>query len=176
MSHANHVLPAGDGVTYRFLNGEHAWECSWHPPEEATPSGKPHGSSGICVTGDDQLLLISSDSTTWTPPGGRPEAGESWRQTLDREVREEGCAHVTTAVLLGFSQGRARAGPEEGLVLVRSLWVARVELLPWEPEFETSRRQVFPGIESLRKFRIPGAARELHARWIDEAVAHSGSI
>lgn len=172
----NHTSNAEDGVLYRFLNGAHPWEASWHRPEETAPTGRPHGSAGICFTPGDKLLLVSSDGTTWTPPGGRPEDGESWRQTLDREVREEACAEVKAAVLLGFARGRGLAGPEEGLILVRSLWVARVEVLPWMPEFDTSRRQLHPGIESRGTFRHPGQAPQIHSRWIEEAIAHIGLI
>ena len=56
----------------------------------------------------------------WEFPQGRPEKGEDWRATLDREVLEEACAPVEEATLLGFAKGVCIKDPEEGLVLVRS--------------------------------------------------------
>jgi ADP-ribose pyrophosphatase YjhB (NUDIX family) len=75
-------------------------------------------------------------------PAGRPEEGESWEETLRREMLEEACAIVGRARLLGFSRGACVAGPEEGLVLVRSMWRAEVQLEPWEPRFEIPHRRV----------------------------------
>jgi ADP-ribose pyrophosphatase YjhB (NUDIX family) len=67
------------------------WMTAWHPPG-SEPSGQNHGSAGICVTSDGQVVLISSDGLSWDLPAGRPQAGEGWEQTLRREVREEACA------------------------------------------------------------------------------------
>ena len=71
---------------------------------------------------------MSMDGSSWDFPAGRPEGDEDWRATLDREVLEEACASVEEATLLGFSKGVCIRGPEEGLVLVRSLWCAVVSL------------------------------------------------
>jgi hypothetical protein len=37
------------------------WLVSWHPADDP-PRGRPHGAAGICVAGDD-LVLISHDGT-----------------------------------------------------------------------------------------------------------------
>src|SRR5256885_1951723 len=66
----------------------------------------------------------------------------SWEQTLRREMDEEACATVVGARLLGFTRGECVAGPERGLVLVRSVWRADVELRPWEARFEIADRRV----------------------------------
>ena len=55
---------------------------------------------------------------------------------------EEACATVVETRLLGFTQGECVAGPERGLVLVRSMWRADVELGPWDPQFEIQHRHV----------------------------------
>ena len=49
---------------------------------------------------------------------------------------------VVRARLLGFSRGVCVAGPENGLVLVRSIWRAEVELGPWDPRFEIRHRRL----------------------------------
>lgn len=61
---------------------------------------------------------------------------------LRRELDEEACATVAGATLLGFTRGQCVAGPERGLVLVRSVWRADVELRLREARFEIARRRV----------------------------------
>ncbi len=131
----------GEDVVVR-ANGQE-WIGSWHPPA-APPEGTPHGASAVCVTGDGENVLISPDGEHWGLPGGRPEGSETWKETMRREVLEEACAVVVEARLLGFSRGICVAGHEQGLVLVRSLWRAEVELAPWEPRFEIPHRRVVP--------------------------------
>lgn len=109
--------PARDGEEFAVRANGDDWIVPWHPAPEA-PEGTPHGASGICLTADGGLVLISNDGERWGLPGGRPEEHESWEQTLHREVMEEACAIVVQARLLGFTQGRCIAGPEAGLVLV----------------------------------------------------------
>ena len=60
--------------------------------------------------------------------GRRWSLGTSRGETLRREVREEACVEVTDAKLLGFHRGECIRGHEKGLVLVRSLWLAKVQV------------------------------------------------
>src|SRR6516164_3208049 len=111
------------------------WLTAWHPGVEPPP-GTPHGANGLCITADECIVLISNDARRWGWPGGRPECDESWEQTLRREILEEACCIVREARLLGFCRSVCLAGQEKGLVLVRSIWRAEVDLMPWEPRFE----------------------------------------
>ena len=76
------------------------------------PDGTPHGGEGVCVTAAGGVVVISPDGTIWDLPAGRPEPGESWEQTLRREMDEEACATVTGVRLLGFTRGQCLTGPE----------------------------------------------------------------
>ena len=67
-----------DGVTARDgeeilvrANGQ-VWSQSWHPPP-TPPAGTPHGSLGICVTAEGDIVLVSEDGEHWDLPAGRPE-------------------------------------------------------------------------------------------------------
>ncbi len=120
MVQATGEMPAGR-EEFDFRSNGQDWSASWHPTSLGPPGGAPHGSAGVCVTLDGNIVLVSTDGKSWDLPGGRTEGGEGWRQTLDREVLEEACALVEDAKLLGFSKGVCKLGPEEGLVLVRSV-------------------------------------------------------
>ena len=124
---------------------------TWFPSHDV-PEGKRHGSAGICVTDNDEIVLITPDGKNWGLPGGRPEGDESWEETLRREVREEACVEVRDARLLGFGRGECIRGHEKGLVLVRSIWLARVQINEWAPEpGMLARKLVSPG-RILREF------------------------
>jgi ADP-ribose pyrophosphatase YjhB (NUDIX family) len=121
-------------------NGQR-WLTTWHAGECA-PAGKPHGAAGICVTDTREIVVVSQEGTIWDFLAGRTEGDETWEQTLHREMREEACATITHAKLLGFSRGECVDGPERGLILVRSIWLAEVQLLEWEPKFEIAHRRL----------------------------------
>src|SRR6266851_7818261 len=140
----NHT--AGDGEEFAVRSNGGDWLTAWHSPIEV-PAGTPHGANAFCVTADDQIVLISNDGVHWGWPGGRPEGSESWDQTLRREVLEETCSNVIAARLLGFIRSVCLSGHEEGLVLVRSIWRANVELLPWQPQHEIPFRLVIPACD-----------------------------
>ena len=136
--------------------------ATWFPAHDV-PEGQRHGSAGICVTDNGEIVLITQDGKSWGFPGGRPEGSESWEETLRREVREEACAEVTDAKLLGFSRGECIRGHEKGLVLVRSLWLAKVQVHRWVPEPETLARKLVPPDRVLSEM-APDVFGPLHHR------------
>ena len=125
------------------------WIMSWHLAD-AVPAGRKHGAAGICVNDAGEVVVISTDESSWGFPAGRPKDDEDWEQTLRREMLEEACAVVTNARLLGFSRGYCVEGTEAGLVLVRSIWLARVDLLDWNPQFETRFRRLVPAAQAIK--------------------------
>ncbi|HEY0734022.1 MAG TPA: NUDIX domain-containing protein [Herpetosiphonaceae bacterium] len=157
---------ARDGEEYLIRANNQEWIISWSPPPTAPP-GKAHGSAGVCVTSTDELVLISADGVGWDLPAGRTEHDETWEQTLRREMREEACATVVTARLLGFARSVCVAGPELGLTLVRSFWRADVLLDAWEPQFEITHRRVMPATEALA--HLPPVYLPIIHRALDEA-------
>src|SRR5260370_18468711 len=134
---------ARDGEEFAVRSNGGDWLTAWHSPI-AVPAGTPHGANAFCLTPDGQVVLISNDGIRWGWPGGRPEGKESWDQTLRREILEETCSIVTDARLLGFCRSACLSGQEKDRVLVRSIWRAEGELLPWKQTFEIPHPPVIP--------------------------------
>jgi ADP-ribose pyrophosphatase YjhB (NUDIX family) len=161
-----HIARNGEDFAIHSNGGD--WLLAWHPPV-AVPSGQPHGANAFCVTDDDHVVLISNDGERWGWPGGRPEGDESWEETLRREILEEACAVIRDARLLGFCRGACLNGPEAGLVLVRSIWRAEVELLPWKPNFEIAHRRAVPATDVLAHLWIGEGFEPIYYRALAEA-------
>jgi hypothetical protein len=166
--HSGVVNIAGNGVAFVVSSDGQDWRVAWHPPPEAPP-GTWHGSAGVCVAGD-RVVLVSGDGYRFGLPGGRPEPGEDWEDTLRREVREEACATVTACRLLGFSRGVCVQGPQAGLALVRALWRAEVRLDPWQPRFEIVRRRLVPVVEAFDSMSIEDGYGPMYRRIFVEAA------
>jgi ADP-ribose pyrophosphatase YjhB (NUDIX family) len=159
---------ARDGQEFAVRSNGGDWLTAWLPPT-AVPEGVAHGANAFCVIADDCVVLISDDGERWGWPGGRPEGDESWEQTLCREILEEACATVVDARLLGFCRSVCLTGPEQGLVLVRSIWLAEVELLPWEPRFEIAHRRLVPAAELLAHLWMEEGFEPIYHRALVEA-------
>ena len=171
MTGSEEVAREGDEYAFHDDRGQ-GWMLSWHSPELPPPEGTRHGSGGICFTPDGSVVLVRQPDLDWEFPAGRPEGDEDWRATLVREVLEEACAVVRDATLLGYTRGACLSGPEEGLVLVRSLWVAGVVLKPWEPRHETTERRTVPPNAAAEHVRL--GERHILRRWVREALASRG--
>jgi ADP-ribose pyrophosphatase YjhB (NUDIX family) len=160
---------AVDSREYHWSDDGQDWLASWRPPG-TVPDGKRHGSAAVCFTSEGQVLLVSEGGTRWGLPGGRPEGEEDWRETLDREVLEEGCATVDDAVLLGFGRGQCVRGHEQGLILVRSLWYAAVTLNEWRPLHEVTHRRLVD-VEQARSISLAHGHPPTMERLFHEALA-----
>jgi ADP-ribose pyrophosphatase YjhB (NUDIX family) len=163
---------AEDGLEFAVTSGGQDWTVAWHPAPNP-PLGTGHGSAAVCVVGD-QVVLVSSDAQRWGLPGGRPEPGEDWVTTLRREIREEACATATDCRLLGFSRGACIRGPEAGLVLVRAIWRAQVQLDPWQPRFEMVDRRLAPRAEAFNSLWIEDGYGAMYRRIFAEAAIPIG--
>lgn len=136
-------------TTYHTLtDSSGTWRVSLHAPDDR-PEGAPHGSEAICMVDDATTVLVRNTTDRLNTPGGHPEPGESSEETMIREVREEACAEVTSWQLIAYARSECLEGERKGHVMVRDMYVARVELLQWEqPEFEIVERSTVP-IEQL---------------------------
>jgi hypothetical protein len=92
------------------------------------PDGMPHGAEGACVTRAGEVVLVGNDHIHWSLPAGRPEARETWLETLRREVLERHARESWGAGCVWVHSRGCTDGAERGQVLVRSVWRAEVEL------------------------------------------------
>ncbi len=143
--------PAIEYEAFQIETGGRDVLVTWFPFHHV-PEGQRHGSGGICVTDNGKVVLATRDGETWEFPAGRPEGSESGEETLRREMREEACVEVREAKLLGFSRGECIRRHEKGLVLVRSIWLAKVELNKWAPEHEILARKLVQPERILSEF------------------------
>lgn len=173
----SHSMPqgaTGDGQAKHVRSAGQEWILTWHGPHQA-PDGEPHGSAGICLTRDQNIVLVSDGrlvsegNAHWYWPAGRPEAGEDWEATLRREIREEACAEILACHLLGFSRAQCINGQEQGLVLVRAFWRADVELRPWDPKFEIRHRRLVSVVDVLSQVTVDEGWLRIYRRALAEA-------
>ena len=170
-----HAAQEGNEFRFRDKRGQDI-VVSWHPSVLPAPTGKNHGAAGICFTPEQNVVLVTWPGVSWEFPAGRPERGEDWRATLDREILEEACASVEKATLLGFARSVCINGSEEGLVLVRSLWCAEISLNPWEPRHETTGRIIVRSDEVPEKVGFSGSRWPIYQRWFRDALATKGMV
>lgn len=150
------------------------WHVAYCPPPEPPP-GRPYGAEVVCVVGD-RIVVVSEDGEHWRLPRGAHEPRQRCRDTMRREVREEACVTVMECRLLGFSRYVCVRGPQEGLVLIRSLWRAEVRLAPWNPRGESARRRLLSVGEAFRSLTIPDGLGPFYRRLFAQAVVSRTSV
>ena len=99
------------------------------------------------VFNDDNQLLIVKNGNTWTVPGGHPEQGETYLDTLNRELMEEACVTLKDINYLG-----AVEVVENGETYYQLRYTAKVnELRPFVQEWEIGER-LFVDLNDLPKY------------------------
>lgn len=102
--------------------------------------------SGYIFNDKGELLIVKNENV-WTIPGGHPEPGESYLETLNREVMEEACVNLKDIKYLG-----AVEVVENGEVYYQLRYTAKVnELFTFKQEWEISERNFVP-LDELHKF------------------------
>lgn len=74
----------------------------WVPASPFTTFSAAAQVCGVCFDDQGEVLVLSPDGKSgWNLPGGKPESGETWRVTLQRQVREQAGAELGEIALLG---------------------------------------------------------------------------
>src|SRR5258708_3594109 len=109
------------------------------------------------VAHDGEEFAVRSNGGDWLV---------AWHSPVAVPAGAEPCGE---AGFLGFGRAVCLTGPEEGLVLVRSVWRAEVELMSWEPRYEIAHRRVVPATELLAPLRMEGGFEPVYHRALAEA-------
>ena len=117
---------------YTLADANGSMRVSLHAPE-GRPAGMPGGAEALCVLRDERVVLVQPHDGRLNTPGGMPQEGEGSATSMIRAVRDQAGAEVTSWQLIAFARSEILEGDRAGQVLVRDMYLARVELLPWEP-------------------------------------------
>ena len=104
------------------------------------------------IFNENNELLIVKIGDKWTVPGGHPEEGESFTETLEREVMEEACVTIRDMHYIGAVE----VVENDSDIYYQLRYTARVkDVLEFEQKWETSDRK-FVKLDDLDKY-IPWA-------------------
>ena len=71
--------PAIEYEAFQVETGGQDVLVTWFPSHDV-PEGQRHGSGGICLTDNGEVVLATHDGETWGFPAGRPEGNtRRWR-------------------------------------------------------------------------------------------------
>jgi hypothetical protein len=115
--------------------GDQWYTVSWLPRSSGYED-VARQSIGFAVTGDGRTVIVRHRDGRKHIPGGTRESSETLRDTLERELREEACARVVDAELLGYLRAARRGTDGVSDIHYGSRWWARVELDQWAPVWE----------------------------------------
>lgn len=119
----NTVFIDGKKTTFIWMNGGKL--------EDYSPITQCYG---IVINNKNEILICrGSDSHGWTIPGGTPEVGESYFETLKRELIEEVDLEVLESKVLGV-QKAFEVGREDEAVCQARFLVTKFNLLPQTPD------------------------------------------
>jgi 8-oxo-dGTP diphosphatase len=117
----------------------------WHPASNwngLDPIVQVHG---VCFDASGNILIIREPGKEWHLVGGKPEQGESYEETLYREVLEEANVKVNDAKMIGYQ----KVVRDDGLVAFQLRFVAKIQHVgPLRPDPTT-------GLANEREFVAP---------------------
>lgn len=136
----------GKNVTFIWMNGE------------KTENFKPITQCyGIIFNNKGEILVgRGKGSKRWTIPGGTPEEGETYLETLKRELIEEVDVEVLEAKVLGV-QKAFEVGIEKDAIYQARYIVTKFNLLPQTPDPDG-------GSQWERKF-VPAKEINEYVKW-----------
>ena len=111
---------------YQLLSAAVRRRLDGEDPQEP----RPVSIKGVCVDSGGRVLLCLNERGEYEPPGGRPDPGELFPATLEREIREE----------VGLTARADRVLSAELFEVVPGAWVDIVSYRCWLVDEDTAPR------------------------------------
>ncbi len=144
--------------------GDKTYQFIWIPGGDIPQEGVSQV-SGYVFNQNKDLLIVKNKN--WTIPGGHPEEGEGYIETLKREVMEESMIEVNSIKYLGCVKV---LDLQTGKVNYQLRFTALVFCIhDFEKKFETSER-LFIKPEKLTDY-IPWASGKVFSKEVESAIA-----
>ena len=86
-----------------FVDKENITTLSWHKTNDFSKMQEVRQCYGICFNDKNQILIVNNKGK-WFLPGGTSEKGETFEQTLRREIDEEADVEIEDIKPLGYNK------------------------------------------------------------------------
>lgn len=107
------------------LEGKAAADAMWEYRESVVHAA-PFVAAEAAVFRKGHILLIQrADNGLWAMPGGATEVGETWAESVERELREETGVQGTATALLGVFDSRLWRSRAKQQIYV-SVWLVEI--------------------------------------------------
>ena len=90
-------------ITEKWMYKGHEIVSTWQSASKFDGLSPVTQVSCVCFTPEGKVLVVR-ETDHWIIPGGKPELGESYEDTLHREVTEEACIDVEHLAPLGYTE------------------------------------------------------------------------
>lgn len=113
--------------------------------------------SGLCYDNKNNILILSSKPDKWFIPGGKPEAGENFEDTLKREVFEEASVEIEDIQPIAFLRINFPNNPNktEGDIFFQGRFIAKikdVESIKIDPATGLTFERKFVSIDNFSQY------------------------
>src|SRR3989344_3729492 len=88
----------------RFVNESNIINLSWYKSDDFSQMKDVKQAYGICLDKNGRMLIISNRANMWGLPGGTVEKGETFEETLKREVDEEANIEINNLIPVGYNK------------------------------------------------------------------------
>ncbi len=86
-----------------FIDGKNITTLSWYETNDFSGMKKVKQCYGICFDKRGKILIVKNKGK-WSLPGGTPEKGETFEETLIREIDEEADVNIKNIKPLGYNK------------------------------------------------------------------------
>lgn|SRR3989344_371529 len=117
-----------DIITVELPNFKANYEVVWYENTDFSSLKNVKQVYGVLLNEKKEVLIIDT-GRNWQLPGGTPKQGESWEQTLIREVKEEASVEIENIIPLGYQMVSEIKNQKKGAPLCQLRFAAKIKKL-----------------------------------------------